>query len=89
MWPKGLTVMPVIFGFGALAHLPWERVTDKIERRVLARQQSMIVWWRMKAGAHAPAHQHPHEQIVWMLRGKMDFRIRNDQRLMAAPVTLQ
>jgi quercetin dioxygenase-like cupin family protein len=63
--------MPVMSGFGALAELPWERVTDKIERRVLAGQQGMIVWWKMKAGAHAAAHQHPHEQIVWMLKGKM------------------
>ena len=28
--------MPVISGFAALTDLPWERVTDKIERRVLA-----------------------------------------------------
>jgi quercetin dioxygenase-like cupin family protein len=76
--------MPVMSGFGALAELPWERVTDKIERRVLAGQQGMIVWWKMKAGAHAAAHQHPHEQIVWMLKGKMDFRIGNDRRSMVA-----
>ena len=76
--------MPVISGFGALAELPWESVTDKIERRVLAGQQGMIVWWKMKAGAHAAAHQHPHEQIVWMLKGKMDFRIGNDRRSMVA-----
>ena len=56
--------MPVMSGFGALAELPWERVTDKIERRVLAGQQGMIVWWKMKAGAHAAAHQHPHEQTL-------------------------
>jgi quercetin dioxygenase-like cupin family protein len=84
MQPKGGTVMPVMSGFGALAELPWERVTDKIERRVLAGQQGMIVWWKMKAGAHAAAHQHPHEQIVWMLKGKMDFRIGNDRRSMVA-----
>ena len=36
----------------------------------------------MKAGAHAAAHQHPHEQIVWMLNGKMDFRIASDERSM-------
>ena len=34
--------MPVMSGFGALAELPWERVTDKIERRVLAGQQEWI-----------------------------------------------
>ena len=76
--------MPVMSGFGALAELPWERVTDKIERRILAGRQGMIVWWKMKTGAHAAAHQHPHEQIVWMLKGKMDFRIGNEKRSMLA-----
>jgi quercetin dioxygenase-like cupin family protein len=76
--------MPVLSGFGVLAELPWERITDKIERRVLAGRQGMVVWWKMKAGAHAAAHQHPHEQIVWMLNGKMDFRIGSEKRSMAA-----
>ena len=74
--------MAVMSGFGALAGLPWERINDKIERRVLAGGQGMIVWWKIKAGAHAAAHQHPHEQIVWMLNGRMDFRIGNEQRSM-------
>jgi hypothetical protein len=43
---EGRDRMPVMSGFGALAELPWERVTDKIERRVLAGQQGMIVWWK-------------------------------------------
>src|SRR5258708_33950989 len=76
--------MPVMSGFGALEKLPWERINDKIERRVLAGKRGMIVWWKIKAGAHAGAHQHPHEQIVWMLKGKMDFRPGNGRRSMAA-----
>ena len=56
--------MPLMFGFGALEKLPWERINDKIERRVLAGKHGMIVWWKIKAGAHAGAHRHPHEQIV-------------------------
>ena len=56
--------MPLMSGFGALEKLPWERINDKIERRVLAGKHGMIVWWKIKAGAHAGAHQHPHEQIV-------------------------
>jgi quercetin dioxygenase-like cupin family protein len=71
-------VMPVISGFGALAGLPWERISDKIERRVLSGKHGMIVWWKIKAGAHAAAHQHAHEQIVW----RMDFRIGSEQRSM-------
>ena len=34
--------MAVISGFGALAELPWEHVTDKIERRVLAWQREWL-----------------------------------------------
>src|SRR5499433_2424182 len=72
--------MPLMSGFGALEKLPWERINDKIERRVLAGKQGMIVWWKIKAGAHAGAHQHPHEQIVWMLKGHMEFRLGDDRR---------
>ena len=42
----------------------------------------MIVWWDIKAGGHAAAHSHPHEQLVWMVTGKMDFRIGNERRVM-------
>jgi uncharacterized cupin superfamily protein len=76
--------MPLISGFGELAGLPWEHINDKIERRVLAGKQGMIVWWKVKAGARAAPHRHRHEQIVWMLKGKMDFRIGNERRSMGA-----
>ena len=76
--------MPVMFGYKELAALPQERITDKISRRVLSGKQGMMVWWTIKAGAHAAAHKHPHEQIVWMLKGRMDFRIGEEKRSMAA-----
>ena len=76
--------MPVLFGFKELAALPAERVTDKISRRVLSGKQGMIVWWTIKAGAHAVVHKHPHEQIVWVLKGRMDFRIGDERRSMSA-----
>ena len=76
--------MPVTIGFKELAALPKERITDKITRRVLSGEQGMIVWWSIKKGAHAEAHKHPHEQLVWMLKGKMDFRIGRERRVMQA-----
>ena len=72
--------MPILSGFASLATLPEERVTDKISRRIAAGEQGMIVWWSMKAGAHAAPHKHPHEQIFWMLKGKMEFRLGNERR---------
>jgi len=72
--------MAVIKGFEALKNLPQERVTDRISRRILTGEKEMIVWWSMKAGAHAAAHAHPHEQIFWMLSGRMDFRLGDERR---------
>jgi quercetin dioxygenase-like cupin family protein len=65
-------------GFHVLKHLPEEKVTDKISRRVLVGDQEMIVWWSMKAGAHAAAHRHPHEQMFVMLSGRMEFRLGSE-----------
>ena len=56
----------------------------KIDRRVLAGKQGMIVWWKVKAGARDAPHRHPREQIVWMLKGQMDFRIGNERHSMSA-----
>jgi quercetin dioxygenase-like cupin family protein len=67
-------------GFHALKTLPEEKVTDKITRRILIGDKEMIVWWSMKAGAHAAAHRHPHEQMFWMISGRMEFRLGDQKR---------
>ncbi len=72
--------MPTLKGFAALKRLPEEKVTDKISRRVLAGEKEMVVWWSMKAGAHAAAHKHPHEQIFWVVSGTMEFRLGGEKR---------
>ena len=74
--------MPIIAGFDKLASVPEEQITDKIQRRVVSGKQGTMVCWRIKAGAHAAAHKHPHEQFVWMVSGTMDFRIGSEKRTM-------
>ena len=44
--------MSSMAGFHTLKHLPEEKISDKISRRVLIGDKTMIVWWSMKAGAH-------------------------------------
>lgn len=73
--------MPVITGFQSLKNLPEEKITDTISRRVLAGEKEMVVWWSMKAGAHAAGHRHPHEQIFWVVSGTMDIRIGTERRV--------
>jgi len=74
--------MAAMTGFGSLKTMREEPITDKISRRMLSGKQGMIVWWNAKAGAHAGAHQHPNEQLVWMLKGRMELRIGNERREM-------
>ncbi len=56
--------MPKLSGYASLAALPEERISDKITRKIAAGDRGMMVWWSMKAGAHAAPHKHPHEQIA-------------------------
>ena len=72
--------MPSMRGYFALKDLPAEKVTDQISRRMLAGEKEMVVWWSMKAGAHAAAHKHPHEQIFWVVSGTMEFRLGDEKR---------
>ena len=72
--------VPVMKGFMKLDHVPEEKVTDKITRRIVTGEKEMVVFWRFKAGVHVAAHQHPNEQISWMLKGKMELRLGNEKR---------
>ncbi len=72
--------MPSMKGFSALKDLPEEKVTAEISRRILTGDKEMFVWWSMKAGVHAAAHSHPHEQVFWVVSGTMQFRLGNEQR---------
>jgi len=48
--------------------------------RILVGDKEMVVWWSMKAGVHAAAHQHPHEQMFVVMSGKMEFRLGTEKR---------
>ena len=74
-------VMPTLMGFGTFAALIEEQISEKISRRILSGDQGMIVWWSVGAGVHVEPHSHANEQIVWMLKGKMEFRLGSEQRV--------
>ena len=52
--------MRSLSGYSSLAATPVERINDKITRKVISGEQGVLVWWSIKAGAHAAAHSHPH-----------------------------
>jgi unsaturated pyranuronate lyase len=73
--------IPIMRGFTSLSMLPEEKVGDKITRRILVGEKEMVVFWKMQPGAHAAAHSHPHEQMFWMLSGRMEFRLGKERRV--------
>ena len=73
--------MPRLVGFGAFAELPEEQFTERISRRIVSGDQEMVVWWSIRAGVHVEPHSHASEQIVWILKGKMEFRLGTEQRI--------
>ena len=73
--------MPKLVGFSTFAASPGEQISEKISRRMLSDDQGMLVWWSIEAGVHVETHSHANEQIVWMLKGKMEFRLGSEQRV--------
>jgi quercetin dioxygenase-like cupin family protein len=73
--------MPKLVGFSLFAALLEEQISEKISRRILSGDQGMVVWWSIRAGVHVEPHSHANEQIVWMLKGKMEFRLGSEQRV--------
>ena len=73
--------MPSQVGFSRFAALLEEQIDEKISRRILSGDQGMVVWWSIGAGVHVEPHSHANEQIVWMLKGKMEFRLGSEQRV--------
>ena len=54
----------------------WITMVPGIRRRtVAAGEQMMQMLVTLEAGSHLPEHQHPHEQITHMLRGRLRLTV--------------
>ena len=67
-------------GYLQLDDVPEETIAPLISRKLVTGEKEMVVFWKMKAGAHAAAHRHPHEQIFWVRSGTMEFRLGDEKR---------
>lgn len=74
---------------GLAKHLNWsnipvEHVSDGIERQMLVGEQMMICRFRFKPFLVTPEHDHPHEQMTIVERGKVRFFIEGKERIASA-----
>lgn len=59
--------------------MPREKVTDALERRVIAGERVMIAHVYLKQGCIVPRHAHENEQITYILEGALRFWIGEDE----------
>ena len=74
---------------GLARHLNWsnipvEQVADGIQRQMLVGDRMMICRFRFKPFLVTPEHDHPHEQMTIVERGKVRFFIEGKERIASA-----
>jgi quercetin dioxygenase-like cupin family protein len=55
--------------------MPKERLSDKLDRRMITGDRMMITHVYLKKGAIVPRHHHENEQITYILEGALRFRL--------------
>ncbi len=55
--------------------IPKERLSDKLDRRMITGDRMMITHVYLKKGCLVPRHQHMNEQITYVLEGALRFRL--------------
>ncbi len=53
--------------------MPKERVTNRIDRRIVSGGQVMVAHVYLEEGAIVPEHSHHNEQLTYILKGKLRF----------------
>jgi quercetin dioxygenase-like cupin family protein len=76
-------------GLGVPQHLNWstspvEQMSEGIERQMLVGNRMMICRFRFKPFLVTPEHDHPHEQMTIVERGRVRFFIEGKERIATA-----
>ena len=66
------------------ASIPVEKLEEGIERQMIVGDQLMICRLRFAPHVVTPAHDHPHEQMTIVERGRVRFTIGSEERIVQA-----
>jgi len=57
----------------------WIAMTPTVRRRAIATGEKLYqMLVELKQGSHLPAHQHPHEQIVHVIKGRLKLTVAGE-----------
>lgn len=59
--------------------MPRERVTDRLERRLVTGERMMLAHVYLEKGCIVPKHSHDNEQLTYVLEGALRFWLGEDQ----------
>jgi len=55
--------------------MPWERVHEDFERKLVWGDRIMMAQLRLRAGCRVPRHHHPNEQLSYVVSGRLRFLV--------------
>ena len=58
--------------------IPWERLNEKLDRRLITGDGIMLAHVLLRKGCVVPMHRHQNEQFTYILEGALRFRIGDD-----------
>jgi quercetin dioxygenase-like cupin family protein len=58
--------------------LEWEKVNDKLDRRLITGQRVMLAHVLLRKGCVVPKHRHENEQFTYILQGALRFLLGDD-----------
>ncbi len=64
--------------------VPVEEISEGIDRQMIVGQKIMVCRLRFDAFVVTPAHRHPHEQMTFVMQGKVKFTLGTEERIVSA-----
>jgi quercetin dioxygenase-like cupin family protein len=70
--------------FYAIKDIPPKKPAEGVEMRVIHGERMTLAFFTIASGSGVPEHQHPHEQIGTVLKGKLELMISGEKRIVSS-----
>ncbi len=70
--------------FHTLSQIPSKEIVPGFRGRFIHSQTMTVAYWDIQAGSSIPLHNHVHEMIVNVIRGKLELTVDNETRILEA-----
>jgi quercetin dioxygenase-like cupin family protein len=70
--------------FFTVSELPETEMLPGVVRRAVYLEHAMMTFFDFAPGSVIPQHDHPHEQITYVVQGAMEFTLGDETRVLRA-----